>query len=255
MSPERTISSHESAICSKMLGFKVGIKMPKKLTLDCDKVELAYKETGNLHKAAAILGISREALMQFMDRNNLPRERRSKFFIDKETLQAIYSDLKSTRLIAQKFSISRETVKEFCKLYNIELEANQPSERLLPEIVRLTNEGKDSFEIADFLDMTAGYINEVARENGIKLNRRFHRGYIITHNGYKKVREVENPDADSKGYVHEHRKIVAEKHGLTALDKTKVCHHIDGNKLNNHPDNLAVMTLADHTSLHHKATA
>src|SRR5262245_29830832 len=48
---------------------------------------------------------------------------------------------------------------------------------------------------------------------------------------------------------HEHR-VVAERTLGRALVKGEVVHHIDGNKKNNHPDNLAVMTQRDHMKEH-----
>lgn len=58
----------------------------------------------------------------------------------------------------------------------------------------------------------------------------------------------------TKGYSkyygrHEHR-VVAEKKIGRKLQKGEVVHHIDGDKTNNHPDNLQVMTDSEHARLH-----
>jgi len=49
----------------------------------------------------------------------------------------------------------------------------------------------------------------------------------------------------------EHRRIARLKLGRD-LKSNEVVHHIDGNKHNNKPNNLQVMTKAEHTSLHMK---
>ena len=49
--------------------------------------------------------------------------------------------------------------------------------------------------------------------------------------------------------IDEHRHIMEEKLGRKLLP-TEVVHQIDGNKLNNDPDNLQIMTRAEHARLH-----
>lgn len=48
---------------------------------------------------------------------------------------------------------------------------------------------------------------------------------------------------------HEHRVVAEQKLGR-ALLPGEIVHHIDGDKLNNHPDNLEVMTQAEHIRIH-----
>ena len=48
---------------------------------------------------------------------------------------------------------------------------------------------------------------------------------------------------------HEHR-IVAEKKLGRALEKGEIVHHIDCNERNNKPNNLAVMSRAEHARIH-----
>lgn len=69
-----------------------------------------------------------------------------------------------------------------------------------------------------------------------------------------KMREAKlDPNANSypKYYgKHEHRMVAARKIGRP-LKKGEVVHHIDGNRRNNHPDNLEVLpSQAEHARLH-----
>ena len=57
--------------------------------------------------------------------------------------------------------------------------------------------------------------------------------------------------AGMKRHVLEHRLIVARRLGrVIGIDE--VVHHIDGDKLNNDPSNLQLLSRAEHTSLHRK---
>lgn len=61
----------------------------------------------------------------------------------------------------------------------------------------------------------------------------------------------ENPHATSNGgiYAYEYRIIAANKIGRS-LTSEEVVHHIDGDVTNNEPENLQVMSRAEHSSLH-----
>lgn len=48
----------------------------------------------------------------------------------------------------------------------------------------------------------------------------------------------------------EHNIVGCLKYGLTKMPKGYVIHHIDDDKLNNHPDNLQLMTIAEHMRHH-----
>jgi hypothetical protein len=55
--------------------------------------------------------------------------------------------------------------------------------------------------------------------------------------------------ADTKGYVYEHRLVVAAALGRM-LRSDETVHHIDLDSLNNTPENLVVLSRSEHLSVH-----
>lgn len=87
-----------------------------------------------------------------------------------------------------------------------------------------------------------------------------HNERINTH-GYKLIRlNEEHPFAIDGEWIREHR-YVAEQYLMTDEQSVTIngkkylnpeyhVHHMDGNKLNNSPDNLQIMTKSEHMKLH-----
>jgi hypothetical protein len=71
-------------------------------------------------------------------------------------------------------------------------------------------------------------------------------GEVITKTGYVKVYAPEHPHRDRHNKVWKHRLVMEQKVGRY-LEPQEVVHHIDGNGMNNHPDNLELFANnADH---------
>ncbi len=76
------------------------------------------------------------------------------------------------------------------------------------------------------------------------------KGGRLTREGYVLLRlDDDSPYrsmADCKGYIREHRLVMAEKLGRL-LSSKEIVHHIDGNKSNNEESNLELISWANHT--------
>jgi hypothetical protein len=58
--------------------------------------------------------------------------------------------------------------------------------------------------------------------------------------GYRYIHHPEHLNATEDGYIAKHRLVMEEKLGRY-LNKEELVHHIDGNKLNNSPENLEIV--------------
>jgi hypothetical protein len=67
--------------------------------------------------------------------------------------------------------------------------------------------------------------------------------------GYIGVYYPNHSSADKSGYIMKHRLIMG-KHINRELLKTEVVHHINGNRKDNHLENLKLMTFVEHAKLH-----
>lgn len=83
-------------------------------------------------------------------------------------------------------------------------------------------------------------------KKGVRHDWRAHRS--ITKSGYVEISAPDHPHKTKRGYVREHR-LVVEKALGRYLERDEDVHHVDGNKQNNHIDNLRVMTHVEH--IHH----
>lgn len=75
------------------------------------------------------------------------------------------------------------------------------------------------------------------------------KGGKIKSGGYIRLWIPDHPNADSKGYVAEHRYIMEQILGRR-LEANECVHHIDGDKYNNSPDNLELTNWRDHAIMH-----
>ena len=77
-----------------------------------------------------------------------------------------------------------------------------------------------------------------------------HQPYM-TKKGYVMEYHPDNPRSDKRGYVFAHI-IAYEKHTGTKVPKGFAVHHINGIKTDNRPENLIMLSVGEHSTLHNK---
>jgi len=82
-------------------------------------------------------------------------------------------------------------------------------------------------------------------------NPRWNGGKSKHQKGYIMILKPTHPQAQSKGYVPEHR-LIMEKHVGRLLKKNEVVHHINGDVTDNRLENLRLLTMREHMKIHDK---
>ena len=127
--------------------------------------------------------------------------------------------------------------------------------------------GMTQAEIANNLHVSQKVVWRFMNRHGIKARKAAKRNQLRENNaswkggqhirqGYRMIYMPEHHKSNTAGYVREHDLIAEDKLGRPlrwygpADEKSEVVHHIDGDKLNNSPDNLLVVSPKEHRQIH-----
>lgn len=132
------------------------------------------------------------------------------------------------------------------------------------DVVRMYESGMTQAEIGEALGVSQKVVWRFMKNHNIKsrstakrnqrgANNSYWKGGTIADDaGYVLIKQDGHPRAKKHGgYVREHI-LVMERIIGRHLDPDEVVHHINGIKNDNRPENLMLMTRAEHTSYHHK---
>lgn len=119
------------------------------------------------------------------------------------------------------------------------------------EISRMYKNGMSCLEISIEVGISEVHVARIIKLNGDKTEPyKIKKGGIsITDNGYIRFHNTKSNGCNAGRRLHD---VIAEMKIGRRLRQNEVVHHKDGNKMNNHPDNLEVMTRGQHTTLHKK---
>lgn len=171
------------------------------------------------------------------------------FNVGKEQLLADYIEFNSMLKIANKYGVSKRLIMNRMNEFGISRNKKHWVDTV-SKIQPLLAKGMETKDIASEVGVSLTTVIKAAKTLKVKLNDKCHKGYIITHNGYKMLKVPSHPYRDSKGYVREHRLVMEAKIGRY-LKPDEVVHHINHDKLDNRIENLEITDLPTHTKEHH----
>jgi hypothetical protein len=80
-------------------------------------------------------------------------------------------------------------------------------------------------------------------------NHAWRGGRVLGPRGYVFIKALQHPMTDYRGYVLEHRLVMAAALGRS-LDSNELVHHENGNRADNRLDNLRIVSRKEHPTLH-----
>jgi len=167
---------------------------------------------------------------------------------DRKVLE-IYSRTLNTKATAQELGCTMAQVRSALKKEGIPLHRGRSvCYDHIDEIRQWVSEGVMIIDMARRIGTKHGTVRAFLDRHGIPYERQWRKldnhprwkgGRIIDQDGYVLVKCPDHPNNDRQNYGREHRLVMEQTLGRY-LDPQEVVHHKDGDKQNNHPDNLEV---------------
>ena len=119
------------------------------------------------------------------------------------------------------------------------------------DICKMYLDGVSSPIIAKKHNTSDTNVRRILKRNNIYIvkNRARAGGLSLTDNGYLRLHKSKSNGAIGGRRLHD---LILEMKIGRSMRRNEVCHHVDEDKLNNHPDNLELMDRGSHTRLHKK---
>lgn len=163
--------------------------------------------------------------------------------------------------IAERLGKSLSSIQSYCSRHEILTKPRKIPPPVDKEelIYLIENKELQQDKVADLLGVNVSTIERYCKRWKLKTQRtgpkrgELHpdwNGGIRIQKGYRYIYSPDHPNCTKQRCVAEHRLVMEQKLGRYLLKK-EVVHHVDGNPLNNNPDNLMVFgSNGDH--LHHE---
>ena len=139
---------------------------------------------------------------------------------------------------------------------------------MVAQVQRLYEAGHTQAEVAERLNVSQKVIWNLMRNHELPTRIRAKRdqvgpknaywrgGRYINQAGYALVRQPDHPRAPRNGYVLEHVLVAERKIGRhlrwhgAGHPESEIVHHLNGDKLDNRPENIAITTFQQHLDFH-----
>ena len=165
-----------------------------------------------------------------------------------QAILASYQRTNSTRMTADALGIAMYRVQTVVRNAGLQFSRSTVGVcyRRRDDLIQWAKEGISVSEMARRLGANRRHVAKFLRDYDLERTpfqqigpnaANWRGGQMTDKDGYILRLATDHPHKDRHGYVREHRLVMEAKLGRLLLT-SEVVHHIDGNRANNHPDNL-----------------